>query len=87
MIGFDEFIKIEINDLETVKNICRICEKYRYRFETDVCYQRYVVDGISFLGVTSLMGKTVTIKPITGGHIDDFIYEMEQAGAYIEHKK
>lgn len=52
-------------DFDNIEAICEICNKYRNKFDVDVKYGRYTVDGCSILGVASLGGKRVEVKPIT----------------------
>ena len=77
-------IYIILDCLDTVNELCRICTKYRDKFETDVVCGRYIVDGCSYLGLTSMLGHVVVIKPITDEKNDDFIMNLISIGAYTK---
>ena len=75
---------IKIDSLETVNAICAVCMKYRGEFEVDIYCGRYCVDGISVIGVTSMLGREVNVVPITDDDnlIGIFINDMKEIGAY-----
>lgn len=68
-----------------VEALCDICEKYRTAFDVDVRYGTYMVDGISVLGVLSLLGHVVQIRPITKDNDArrPFFTEIEKIGGYM----
>lgn len=78
-------IFIKLDTLDTASNLTRVCEKYKGDMSIDVLYGRYIVDGRSILGVTSLLGNIVRIDPITCDHelIEDFTKEVKKIGAWI----
>lgn len=78
---------IDLDDLRTVNELCKICDKYRNHFETDIVCGRYIVDGCSVLGVASMLGRKVMIRPLTSGKCDDFVMKMVSIGAYIKNKE
>ena len=45
------------------EKLIRLCEKYHDDMDIDIMHGRTVVDGCSLLGVTSLIGHFVTVKP------------------------
>lgn len=77
-------IYIDLFDLSTVNELCKICDKYKRLFETDILCGRYIVDGCSVLGVTSMLGHTVEIRPLAFDKDDEFIMNLISIGAYIK---
>jgi len=73
-----------LETLDTVKDLCKICDTYRDKMDIDVTYGRYTIDGCSVLGVASLLGNVVGIKPNTddGKKIECFYEEIKNIGAY-----
>ena len=68
--------------------LCNICDKYKGKFDVDISCGSYSVDGNSVLGVLQLLGRVVTIEPITC-KIDDqesverFINEVKELEEYL----
>ena len=58
-------LSFNIDSKESAEKLIRLCEKYRDDTEVDVIYGRQTVDGCSLLGVMSLIGHFVTVKPQT----------------------
>ena len=58
-------LSFNIDSKESAEKLIRLCEKYRDDTETDVICGRQTVDGRSLLGVISLIGHFVTVKPQT----------------------
>lgn len=58
-------LSFNIDSRESAEKLIRICEKYRDDTEVDVICGRQTVDGRSLLGVMSLIGHFVTVKPQT----------------------
>lgn len=58
-------LSFNIDSKESAEKLIRLCEKYRDDTEVDVSYGRQTVDGRSLLGVISLIGHFVTVKPQT----------------------
>ena len=58
-------LSFNINSKESAEKLIRLCEKYRDDTEIDVICGRQTVDGRSLLGVMSLIGHFVTVKPQT----------------------
>ena len=58
-------LSFNIDSKESAEKLIRLCEKYRDDTEVDVSYGRQTVDGRSLLGVMSLIGHFVTVKPQT----------------------
>ena len=79
-------IFINLDKLETVSKLTKICEHYKNYMDTDVVHGKYIVDGCSILGVVSLLGNVVRVVPNTN---DDlllayFIRELQDIGAWVE---
>ena len=58
-------LSFNIDSKESAEKLIRLCEKYRDDTEIDVICGRQTVDGRSLLGVISLIGHFVTVKPQT----------------------
>ena len=58
-------LSFNIDSRESAEKLIRLCEKYRDDAEVDVTCGRQTVDGRSLLGVMSLIGHFVTVKPQT----------------------
>ena len=58
-------LSFNIDSNESAEKLIRLCEKYRDDTETDVICGRQTVDGRRLLGVISLIGHFVTVKPQT----------------------
>lgn len=58
-------LSFNIDSKESAEKLIRLCEKYRDDTEVDVICGRQTVDGRSLLGVMSLIGHFVTVKPQT----------------------
>lgn len=72
-------LSFNIDSKESAEKLIRLCEKYRDDTEVDVSYGRQTVDGRSLLGVMSLIGHFVTVKPQTDdkGIAERFSEELE----------
>lgn len=77
-------IFMTLKTIEDAKRLSRICEDYSDKMEVDVLTSRYTVDGASLLGVMSLLGLIVEIRPITDDYLlkTYFLREVEKIGAY-----
>lgn len=58
-------LSFNIDSKESAEKLIRLCEEYRDDTEIDVICGRQTVDGRSLLGVMSLIGHFVTVKPQT----------------------
>mgnify|MGYP001856867900 CR=1 FL=1 len=56
-------LSFNLDSKESAEKLIRLCEKYRDDVEVDVICGRQTVDGRSLLGVISLIGHFVTVKP------------------------
>ena len=79
-------ILINLDSLDVVTQLTRACEKYE--IDTDVVYGRYVVNGKSVLGVSSLIGKIVKIEPNTDDNLllEYLTRDLKEIGAWTEEK-
>ena len=75
---------IKLDDLKTVNQLAKLCEKYKNYMDIDICHGRYIVDGASVLGVASLIGHIVRINPILKEDIliADFFKELKGIGGW-----
>ena len=75
-------LNYNLDSVQSAEKLVRLCEKYRDEMELDidVIYGRQTVDGCSLLGVTSLIGHFVTIKPVEKDRkkIKSFSEELEK---------
>lgn len=58
-------LSFNLDSKESAEKLIRLCEKYRDDTEVDVICGRQTVDGCSLLGVMSLIGHFVMVKPQT----------------------
>lgn len=75
-------IKLQI-EFDKVNKLCAICEAAP--FDVDIICGKYVVDGTSAMGVASLIGRTVTVNPVSVDdqrQVYDFFDKLTSIGAY-----
>lgn len=75
-------IKLQVQ-FDKVNKLCAICEAAP--FDVDIICDKYVVDGTSAMGVASLIGRTVTVNPVTVDdecQVFDFYEKLTSIGAY-----
>lgn len=75
-------IKLQIQ-FDKVNKLCAICEAAP--FDVDIICGKYVVDGTSAMGVASLIGRTVTVNPVSVDdqrQVYDFFDKLTSIGAY-----
>lgn len=60
-------LNYNLDSVQSAERLVRLCEKYRddMELDIDVTHGRQTVDGRSLLGVISLIGHFVTVKPQT----------------------
>lgn len=56
-------LSFNLNSKESAESLIRLCEKYHDSIEVDIIHGRQTVDGCSLMGVISLLGNFVTIRP------------------------
>ena len=73
-------LSFNLDSKESAEKLIRLCEKYRDDAEVDVICGRQTVDGLSLLGVISLIGHFVTVKPQTDDKsiVDRFGEDLER---------
>lgn len=73
-------LSFNLDSKESAEKLIRLCEKYRDDAEVDVICGRQTVDGRSLLGVISLIGHFVTVKPQTDDKsiVDRFGEDLER---------
>lgn len=52
-----------LDTFKRAEQLVELCKEYDD--DIDVVWQRYIIDGKSILGVTSLVGKVVTVEILT----------------------
>lgn len=74
---------LTLDSLSKVNELVKVCEKYK-DIDTDIVYGRYIVDGRSVLGVSSLLGNIVRICPNTDVPelMGDIVKDLEEIGAW-----
>ena len=79
-------ILINLDTLETSNKLVKVCDKYSKHMDIDVLYDRYILNGTSILAVTSLLGNTVEIKPVTNDDLllTYFTRDIQEINAWIE---
>lgn len=58
-------LSFNIYSKESAEKLIRLCISHRDGTEVDVTCGRQTVDGRSLLGVMSLIGHFVTVRPVT----------------------
>ena len=75
-------LNYNLDSVQSAERLIRLCEKYRddIGLDIDVTHGRQTVDGCSLLGVTSLIGRFVTVVPNTTDKemIQKFAEELER---------
>lgn len=56
-------LSFNLNSKKSAEDLIKLCEKYRDDVEVEVIHGNQTVNGCSLLGVFSLMGNFVGIKP------------------------
>lgn len=56
-------LSFNLNSKKSAEDLIKLCEKYRDDVEVDVIHGNQTVNGCSLLGVFSLIGNFVGIKP------------------------
>lgn len=56
-------LSFNLNSKESAEKLIRLCEKYHDSMEVDIVHSRQTVDGCSLMGVISLLGHFVTVRP------------------------
>ena len=76
-------ILINLDSLEKVNNLVKICERYQADF--DIEYGRYVINGKSVLGVSSLLGNIVKVLPDTDDQLmlGYIVRDLKEIGAWL----
>lgn len=78
---------INLDTIEKAIKLTGVCEKYK-SIDIDILYGRYIIDGRSILGVSSLLGNIIKIYPNTDDNemIDSITKDLEKIGAWKETK-
>lgn len=56
-------LSFNLNSKKSAEDLIKLCEKYRDDVEVEVIHGNQIVNGCSLLGVLSLIGNFVGIKP------------------------
>lgn len=77
-------IFLNLDSLDKVSKLVKVCEKYD--IDMDIVYGRYIINGKSVLGVSSLMGNIVKINPITDDKLllGYIVKDLEPIGAWVQ---
>ena len=77
-------VLINLDSLDVVTQLTRVCEKYE--IDIDIVYGRYVVNGKSVLGVSSLIGNIVKVEPNTDDSLllEYLTRDLKEIGAWVE---
>lgn len=75
-------LNYNLDSVQSAERLIRLCEKYRddIGLDIDIIHGRQTVDGRSLLGVTSLIGKFVSVVPVGRNEyaIQRFSEELER---------
>lgn len=58
-------LSYNLDSLESAKQLINFCDRFKGQMEIDIMSGRQVIDGFSALGIYSLVGKIVTVQPLT----------------------
>lgn len=77
---YSKMLNCNIDSVQSAEKLIRLCEKYHDDMDIDIMHGRTVVDGCSLLGVTSLIGKFVSVVPVGRNEdaIQKFAEELER---------
>ena len=75
-------LNYNLDSVQSAERLIRLCEKYRddVGLDVDIIHGRQTIDGCSFLGVTSMIGKFVGVVPVGRDKdaIQGFTEELEK---------
>ena len=73
-------LSFNLNSKKSAEDLIKLCEKYRDDVEVEVIHGNQTVNGCSLLGVFSLLGKFVGIKPYSRDEraVKRFAEELER---------
>ena len=69
-------LSFNLNSKKSAEDLIKLCEKYRDDVEVEVIHGNQTVNGCSLLGVTSLIGKFVSVVPV--GRNEDAIQRFSE---------
>lgn len=77
---YSKMLNCNIDSVQSAEKLIRLCEKYHDDMDIDIIHGRQTVDGCSLLGVTSLIGKFVSVVPVGRNEdaIQKFAEELER---------
>lgn len=58
-------LNYNLDSIDSATKLIHMCDKYKGRMEIDVICGRQIIDVYSALGIYSLVGKIVSIEPLT----------------------
>lgn len=73
-------LSFNLNSKKSAEDLIKLCEKYRDDVEVEVIHGNQTVNGCSLLGVFSLLGNFVGIKPNSRDEsaVQRFAEELEE---------
>lgn len=73
-------LSFNLNSKKSAEDLIKLCEKYRDDVEVEVIHGNQIVNGCSLLGVFSLIGNFVGIKPDSRDEraVKRFVEELER---------
>lgn len=73
-------LSFNLNSKKSAEDLIKLCEKYRDDVEVEVIHGNQTVNGCSLLGVFSLIGDFVGIKPDSRDEraVQRFAEELEE---------
>ena len=73
-------LSFNLNSKKSAEDLIKLCEKYRDDVEVEVIHGNQTVNGCSLLGVFSLIGNFVGIKPDSRNEnaVQRFAEELER---------
>lgn len=58
-------LNYNLDSMDSATKLIHMCDKYKGKMEIDVICGRQIIDAYSALGIYSLVGKIVSIEPLT----------------------
>lgn len=58
-------LNYNLDSMDSATKLINVCDKYKGKMEIDIICGRQIIDAYSALGVYSLIGKIVSIEPLS----------------------
>lgn len=58
-------LNYNLDSMDSAAKLINVCDKYKGKMEIDIICGRQIIDAYSALGVYALIGKIVSIEPLS----------------------